>query len=136
MENEEVPKIIEPSPKPIRLFFFWAGIIATIAYRIIIVLNFYSPFWVKISWYIGTVGFVLYFGHRFRIARKKARLIKEYNIVETIDKAEWLDPKKKEILHYLAKTTVTSKSRWNAAVIFFLSLLALLVGIFLDILGI
>jgi len=135
MENEEISKIIEPSPKPIRLFFFWAGIIATIAYRIIIVLDFYSPSWVKIAWYIGTIGFILYFGHRFNIARKKARLIKQYNLVETIDNAD-IDPQKKLALHYLAKTTVTSKSRWNAAVIFFLSVLALLVGIFLDIFGI
>jgi hypothetical protein len=136
MENKETHKTIEPSPKPVRLFFFWAGFIATIAYRIIILLNLHSPSWVKIAWYIGTIGFVLYFGHRFRIARKKSKLIKEYNIVETIDKAECIDPRKKEILHYLAKTTVTSKARWNSAIIFFLSLAALLLGIFLDVFGI
>lgn len=133
MEKEKTFEIIKPSSKLLRLFFFWAGIIATIAYRIIIVLNLYNPSWVKIAWYIGTVGFVLYFGHRFNIARKRARLIKEYNLVETIDKADCIDPQKKQILHYLAKTTVTSKSRWNAAAIFFLSIAALLVGIFLDI---
>ena len=68
MKKKEAFKIIEPNPKPIRLFFFWAGITATIAYRVIIVLNLYSPFWVKIAWYVGTIGFVLYFGHRFNIA--------------------------------------------------------------------
>ena len=136
MGKKEALKIIEPSPKYIRLFFFWAGIIATIAYRIIIVLNLYSPSWVKIAWYIGTIGFVFYFGHRFNIARKKARLIKEYDLVETINNADCLAPQKKKVLHYLAKTTVTSKSRWNAAVIFFLSIAALILGIFLDIFGI
>lgn len=136
MEKKQALKIIEPSPKLIRLFFFWAGIIATIAYRIIIVLNLYSSSWVKYAWYVGTIGFVLYFGHRFNIAGKKARIIKEYNLIETIDNADCIDPQKKEILHYLAKTTVTSKSRWNAAVIFFLSIAALIMGIFLDIFGI
>lgn len=135
MEKKEVLKIIKPNSKPVRLFFFWAGIIATIAYRIIIVLNLYSASWVKYSWYIGTIGFVLYFGHRFSVARKKVRLIKEYNLVETIDNADCIDPQKKEVLHYLAKTTVTSKSRWNTAVIFFLSLAALLTGIVIDIFG-
>ena len=136
MAKKQVLKTIEPSPKLVRLFFFWAGIIATIAYRIIIVLNLYSPFWVKVAWYIGTIGFVLYFGHRFNVASKKARLIKEYNLVETIDNADCIDSQKKKVLHYLAKTTVTSKSRWNAAFIFFLSIAALLMGIFLDIFGI
>ncbi|MFC1789820.1 hypothetical protein ACFLYY_02510 [Patescibacteria group bacterium] len=135
MENKEILKIIKPNSKPIRLFFFWAGIIATIAYRIIIVLDFYSPSWVKIAWYIGTIGFIFYFGHRFNIARKKAKLIQDYKLVETIDSSD-IDPQKKLALHYLAKTTVTSKSRWNAAIIFLLSLIALLAGIFLDILGI
>jgi hypothetical protein len=136
MKENEALRTVEPNPKPIRLFFFWAGIIATIAYRIIILLNLYSPSWVKIAWYVGTIGFVLYFGYRFNIARKKARLIKEYNLVDTINNADCIDPQRKQILHYLAKTTVTSKSRYNAAVIFFLSLAALLFGIFLDVFGI
>ncbi|HDZ54507.1 MAG TPA: hypothetical protein ENI19_02415 [Candidatus Nealsonbacteria bacterium] len=135
MEEKESLKIIEPNPKPIRLFFFWAGIIATIAYRIIIILNLYSPLWVKIAWYIGTIGFILYFGHRFNIARKKAKLIQDYKLVEAIDNSD-IDPQKKLALHYLAKTTVTSKSRWNAGIIFIFSFIALLIGIFMDIYGI
>ena len=75
-------EVIKPNPKPIRLFFFWTGIIATIAYRIIIVLNFYSPMWVKISWYIGTIGFIIYFWHRSDIQKKRAALVDEHNLRE------------------------------------------------------
>ncbi len=125
-------EVIEPNPKPVRLFFFWAGIIATIAYRIIIVLNFYSPLWVKVSWYIGTVGFILYFGHRYNIARKRAKLVEDYGLIEAVQKADGIDAKKKEALHYLVKTSLTSKSRWNSAIIFMLSVLALITGIILD----
>ncbi len=125
-------KVIEPNPKPVRLFFFLAGIIATIAYRIIIVLNFYSPLWVKVSWYIGTVGFILYFGHRYNVARKRAKLIKDYSLIEAVQKAGCIDAQKKEALYYLVKTSLTSKSRWNSAVIFILSVLALITGIILD----
>ena len=125
-------KVIEPNPKLIRLFFFWAGIIATIAYRIIIVLNFYSPLWVKVSWYIGTVGFVLYFGHRYNIAKKRAKLVEDYGLIEAVQQADGINAQKKKALHYLVKTSLTSKSRWNSAVIFMLSLLALIVGIVLD----
>jgi len=129
-------KVIEPNPKFVRLFFFWAGIIATVAYRIIIVLNWYSPLWVKVSWYIGTIGFVLYFWHRFNVAKKRARLIKDYELIETVDKIDCIDPQRKLALRYLVKTSLTSKSRWNSAVIFILSIIALFVGIFIDILKI
>jgi len=129
-------KVIEPNPKFVRLFFFWAGIIATIAYRIIIVLNWYSPLWVKVSWYIGTVGFILYFWHRFNVAKKRAKLIKDYGLIEAVDKIDCIDPQKKLALRYLVKTSLTSKSRWNSAIIFILSLLALFAGIFIDILKI
>lgn len=125
-------RVIEPNPKPVRLFFFLAGIIATVAYRIIIVLNIYSPLWVKVSWYIGTIGFVLYFGHRYNIARKRANLVKDYKLIEAIQQADCVDTQKKEALYYLVRTSLTSKSRWNSAVIFALSLLALIVGIVLD----
>ena len=96
----------------------------------------YSPLWVKIAWYVGTIGFVLYFGHRFNVARKRAKLVKDYELVETVDKANCIDPQKKLALHYLVKTSLTSKSRWNSAIIFIVSLLALLMGIFIDIWGI
>lgn len=125
-------KVIEPNPKLVRLFFFWAGIIATVAYRIIIVLNFYSPLWVKISWYIGTVGFVLYFGHRYNVARKRAKLVKDYRLIEVVQKAECVDEQKKKALYYLVKTSLTSKSRWNSAIIFMLSVSALITGLILD----
>lgn len=129
-------KVIEPNPKFVRLFFFWAGIIATVAYRIIIVLNWYSPLWVKVSWYIGTIGFVLYFWHRFNVAKKRARLIKDYELIEAVDKVDCIDPQRKLALRYLVKTSLTSKSRWNSAIIFILSIIALFVGIFIDVLKI
>ena len=125
-------KVIEPNPKPVRLFFFWTGIIATVAYRIIVVLNMYDPLWVKIAWYIGTVGFVLYFWHRYKIAKKRADLVEDYKLVETVENSN-IKGNKKIALHYLVKTTLTSKSRWNSGLIFLLSLAALILGIILDI---
>ena len=126
-------EVIKPNPKPVRLFFFWAGIIATIAYRIIIVLNFYSPLWVKISWYIGTIGFILYFGHRLNVATKRANLIRDFKLLEAVDNSG-IEKQKKLALHYLIQTSLTSKSRWNSGIIFILSLAALIAGIILDIL--
>lgn len=125
-------EIIKPNPRPVRLFFFWAGLIATFAYRVIVFLNFYSPIWVKISWYIGTVGFILYFWHRYRIEKKRSDLVIEYDLENYL--AQWpADPgRKKEAVEYLVRTARTSKSRWNSLFIFWLSVVALVFGVIFD----
>jgi len=123
---------IKEKSKLIRSLFFLIGIIATLAYRIIIVLNFYSPNWVKVSWYIGTVGFVLYFGHRFDAQRRRVKLISDYGLDKAVKKVKGIGPKQKEALNHVIRTTYASKSRWNSAVIFILSILALIVGIIFD----
>jgi hypothetical protein len=125
-------EMIKSHKKSIRLFFFWAGIIATLAYRIIIVLNFYSPQWVKIFWYVGTVGFMLYFGHRYNVQKRRAELVSKYNLIDVVDKKTKVSGVEKDALMYLVKTNLTSRSRWNSAFIFWLSLAALIVGIILD----
>ena len=122
-----------PNPKIIRLFFFWSGIIATLSYRVIIILNFYSPFWVKVAWYIGTIGFIIYFWHRYDIQKKRSELVKNHKLVELVEKTDCVNKKQKEALHYIVKTTLTSKAKYNSAFIFWLSVLVLIVGIIMDI---
>ena len=118
-------------PLGLKWIFFWAGVIATFAYRIIIILNFYSPYWVKVFWYIGTSGFILYFGYRFDIQRREKNLIQDYNLLSAVKKSK-LKGKQKKVLEYVIKTNLNSKARWNSLFIFLLSILALIIRIFLD----
>ena len=127
---------MEYTPRSLKIFFFWAGIIATLAYRIIIVLNFYNPLWVKISWYIGTIGFIFYFGFRWHVQTKRAKVVKDYDLISAINSAPHIKGKQKKALQYVMGDVLKSKSRWNSAFIFWLSVLALIAGIVLDLLGI
>lgn len=126
----------QPSPKPLRLFFFWAGIIATFAYRVIIVLNFYSPLWVQISWYVGTVGFILYFWHRAHVQKKHADLVRSMNLVDAVNASDCISADQRDALRYLLQTIQTSKARWNSLFIFWLSIVALVIGLLFDFFGI
>lgn len=126
--KKEVLKII---PKPVKWIFFWIGVIATLAYRIIILLNFYSPYWVKVSWYIGTLGFVLYFGYLFIVQAKEVRIIKENNLLPIVEKLK-MDKRQKKALMYVVESNMNSKEKWNSMFIFLLSLIALIIGILLD----
>ncbi|MFA6524897.1 MAG: hypothetical protein WCT33_01345 [Patescibacteria group bacterium] len=123
----EEPKV---SPKPLRLFYFWSGIIATFAYRAIIVIN--DAVVVKIFWYVGTIGFIIYFIHRFDISQKRSKLIVDHKLREKMDTLDHLTDDDKKALSYILGTLVSSKEKWNNYAIFILSGIALILGILFD----
>jgi len=120
------------NPKIIRLAYFGVGILATIAYRIIVFLNSFTPLGVKIAWYVGTIGFVLYFAHRFKISTKRDQLIKKYELIEKIDGFPNLSPEEKLAINYIFRSLSSSLERWNYIFIFIASGLALAWGILDD----
>ena len=115
-----------------RLFFFVVGIIATFAYRAIVVLNGYGEMWVDIAWYVGTVGFILYFGHRSYVQKKRAKLVKDNHLIGVVKDIPKINSNQRAALDYLVRSSATSKSRLNSAFIFWLSIIALVVGIIID----
>lgn len=123
---------IKPSPKPVRIFYFWSGIIATFAYRIIIIINNYSKDWAQISWYIGTIGFVIYFLHRYQVSEKRADLIRDYKLIEKTQKCHNLQGNEKEAIGYILNTLLSTKEKWNYIFIFLMSIIAFIIGIYLD----
>ncbi|MFH1171453.1 MAG: hypothetical protein V1778_02860 [bacterium] len=124
--------IPHPHSRPVRLFYFWAGIFATLVYRSIIVLNDVSAFWVKVAWYVGTVGFILYFWHRYQISETRSRIIREQRLVEKIPQLSALDETDKQALGYILGTLSSTKEKWNYIAIFVFSGIALVIGIILD----
>lgn len=123
------------SRKRYRLLMFVVGIMATISYRIIIVFNFYSPLLVQIFWYIGTIGFIWYFSHRFKVEDKRDRLITEMDLATKVENNTPLNVEEKKALVYILKGLQTSLSKWNYVVIFISSALALSYGIIQDIIN-
>lgn len=116
----------------VRLFFFWMGIIATFCYRAIVVVNNYSKFWAQIFWYIGTIGFIFYFVHRYQISQNRAKLIKKYNLAEKIEGLRELSSDEKDAITYIFDTLQSSREKWNSIFIFVVSFIALILGFYLD----
>lgn len=123
---------LKPSPKPVRLFYFWSGIIATFAYRVIIILNNYSMAWAQAAWYTGTIGFVIYFIHRYQVSEKRADLITDYDLIKKIRNGDELRGRDKQALTYILKTLKSTKEKWNYVFIFVMSIIAFIIGIYLD----
>lgn len=125
----EKPKV---HSNALRLFFFWSGIIATFCYRAIVIVNNYSHAWAQTFWYIGTIGFIIYFAHRYQISEKRAKLIKEYQLAPKVKKLEGLSQNEKDALEYIFNTLQSSKEKWNSIFIFVSSFVALILGFYLD----
>lgn len=135
MKNIENKKsLIVSSSKFYRRWMFVLGIIATIAYRIIVVLNGYNQIYVQISWYVGTIGFVWYFAHRFNVENRRDRLITDMGLEDKIRENKVLTDQERESLVYILGSLKTSLSKWNYIAIFFFSAIALIYGFLQDVL--
>lgn len=115
-----------------RILIFMVGVIATIAYRLVVVLNYYSQFWVEVAWYIGTIGFIWYFAHRYRVENRRDRLIEKLRLIEKVEAGQPFKTEEKDALLYILKSLDTSLAKWNYIAIFFFSGLAMLYAIFVD----
>ena len=120
------------SSKLYRNLVFIVGILATIFYRLVVVFNNYSKLWVEIVWYLGTLGFVWYFAHRYRVEREREKLIEEYNLNEKIQNKKELTNDDRAALNFILKGLSTSKARWNYIAIFVFSALALIYAVYID----
>lgn len=124
-------EVIKSNTLEVRMFFFLAGIIATLAYRVIIVLNVYATHLVNFAWYVGTIGFILYFWHRYKVQNKREELVENLHLIDAVKNSD-IDGKQKLALDYIVRGIFTSKSRWNSLFIVILSTIALAVGIVID----
>ena len=116
-----------------RFWIFLVGIIATIAYRIIVILNHYDPLWVDIAWYIGTIGFIWYFAHRYRVENKRDKLVENLELAKKIQNKKELSSEDRDALVYILRGLKTSLAKWNYITIFSISILALIYSIYLKI---
>ncbi|MDO8667527.1 MAG: hypothetical protein Q7K35_00310 [bacterium] len=115
-----------------RILIFAVGVIATIAYRIVVVLNHYSQFWVEVVWYIGTIGFIWYFGHRYRVENRRDKLIEKLQLINKIEVSQSFKAEDKSALLYILKSLETSLAKWNYIAIFFFSFLAIIYAVYVD----
>lgn len=115
--------------------FFAVGILSAVAFRAIIIVQHVEPRWIRPVWYIGTAGYFLFFLYRYRIARKRKKAIADYRLMEKVRANACLDEEDREVVLYLLSSLSSSREDLNYAIIFVLSILAILADIALSTLG-
>lgn len=112
-------------PKWVIYSFFILGLISAIAFRAIVVIQKVEPSWVRPVWYIGAVGYLVFFLYRFYISRKRKHAIAKYRLIEKVSKNACLTDEDREVVAYLLQSLRKSMEDRNYFIIFILSILAI-----------
>jgi hypothetical protein len=66
------------------IIFFVVGLIAVIAVRAVTILEHVKPAYGKIAWYIGILGFVIYFAYKYKTDHSRSMVIRNSKLVDKI----------------------------------------------------
>jgi hypothetical protein len=112
--------------------FFFIGIVATIAVRIVTLLDSRDPIYGKIAWYIGVSGFFIFFIYKYRVESSRARIIRQANISHKIHNHEKLTPDDYRMVGSILCSLSSKKDLINYVLIFSTSILALALALYID----
>jgi hypothetical protein len=121
-------------PKPVIYGFFVLGMVSAVAFRSILILERMEPDWVRPAWYIGVLGYTLFFLYRFGIARKRKAAIERYGLIEKLRTNACLEEEDREVAVYLLSSLMASFEELNYLIIFVLSVVAIAADVVLALL--
>lgn len=111
--------------------FLAIGIISAIAFRVIIVLERIEPNWVRPVWYVGVIGYMVFFLYRYYISERRKNAVQRFELIEKIKTNACLRGEDREVLIYLLSSIKKSPENINYLIIFILSILAILADIYI-----
>jgi hypothetical protein len=119
-------------PKYIIYSVFILGLVSALAFRAIIIFQNLEPAWIRPVWYIGTIGYFLFFLYRYIITKRRKKAIKNFQLIEKVKANACLTDNDREVVLYLLSSVKYSLEDINYAIIFLLSILAIVTDIFLS----
>lgn len=128
MSQPRLPHTV--SPLVINLFFL-IGVISAISFRALIVFNHVHREWFRPVWYLGTIGYVIFFLYRYWISHKRKRAISQYGLLDKLKGSGELSGDERQVLVYLLSSLAKSREDQNYLLIFFLSIVAVAVDLLL-----
>ncbi|MFH1415665.1 MAG: hypothetical protein ABIH89_06240 [Elusimicrobiota bacterium] len=105
--------------------FVIIGMIASIAMRIV-------PVYGKIAWYIGVIGFFVFFIYKYKVFKSRSEIIEHNDLIKKIGGHENLTEEDYDMVSKILCGISSVKERINYLFIFVLSAVALLIAAYFD----
>lgn len=120
-------------PPSVIYCFFALGIISAIAFRVIIVFQHIEPSWIRPVWYVGVLGYMVFFFYRYYITEKRKKAIEDFQLIEKVKANACLTDEDREVVIYILSSIRKSPENVNYFIIFLLSIIAIIVDIWFEI---
>jgi len=123
--NNGSSKIPTSYPNWVTWLAFGLGLAGSISLRLILIAKAYQPELIRLFWYIGVCGNMLFFFFRSYITHRRRRLIAGLGLIKKLQQKDKLCSEDYQALRYLVSSLYSSKERWNYLVISVCSLAAI-----------
>ena len=127
-----IPKTV--SPWVIYLFLV-IGLLSAVAFRLLTIINTFSPALMRPVWYFGVIGYIFFFAYRYHISEKRKNAIRANRLLEKIRGQGEISSEDRALIAYVLSSIIKSKENLNYLFIFVLSIAAVGVDILLALQG-
>ena len=112
--------------------FVTIGFISTVAIRAVTLLMNVSEVWGKVAWYVGVVGFIIFFAYKYRVFVLRAKTIKDQKLLEKLADPQRLEKDDYHTIALMLCKIRAQKERVNFLFIFASSFVSLILAIYFD----
>lgn len=113
-------------------FYFWLGLVSAILLRLIIIADYYSGILSKALFYLGVIGYLIFFAHRYHVSTRRVGVLKNLELLKKIESKQALNDNDYAGLEYVLWSLSVSKERMNYLTIFAFSIIAIAVSLMFD----
>ncbi|MEA3546385.1 MAG: hypothetical protein U9R66_01885 [Thermodesulfobacteriota bacterium] len=123
----ESPKTLPPFV--INLFFV-IGLVSALSFRLLVGVKELRPELFRSVWYVGVIGYILFFSFRYSITRKRKKAIRDFDLISKVKQGGELSAADRQVVAYLLSSLEKSRENLNYLFIFATSGLAILFDLF------
>jgi len=127
-----IPKTVPPF---VIYLFMVIGLLSAVAFRLLTIVNTFSPSLMRPVWYFGVIGYIFFFAYRYHISEKRKSAIRANRLLEKIQGGEAITNEDRVLIAYVLSSIIKSKENLNYLFIFALSIAAVGVDILLALQG-
>ncbi|HCC54059.1 MAG TPA: hypothetical protein DEQ20_03910 [Desulfobulbaceae bacterium] len=127
-----LPKTVSPF---VIYLFLVIGLLSAVAFRLLTIINTFRPSMMRPVWYLGVIGYILFFAYRYHISEKRKKAIHTNRLLEKIQGQGEITHEDRALIAYVLSSIIKSKENINYLFIFVLSIAAVAVDILLALQG-